>query len=392
MVATNNINITLVNDVAEFAEMKKPWNTLLSRSSADNIFLTWEFCHTWWHAFGEDKELVVIAAYLGDDLVGIAPLCRTRSRQFGLIPRCQLEFIGGSETFFEGLDFILAPEMEHELLSRFVEYLYSDKCPQWALINLTACRETSKVLPQLIVLLESRKSHHGVYAIRDCVVVKFPEKFEEYPSTLNKKNYKNIKNYSNRLFKIPEVFFECIDSPLSLGSAFKEFIGLHQSRQNAMGNEGSFRETRANYLKFHNELLSVIGPLAWVFIAFIRAGDKPIAGRYAYKYHDTLYAYSIGFDPEWAKYRPGNVLTFKAFEHLVTTDRVRQCDFLRGVGPHKLQWSKNTVKSYDFVIWRNRYELKRSRIESKLRTMLKHLLPKKIKNIIYERFFENENS
>ena len=46
---------------AEFGALRDDWNALLCRSAADNIFLTWEWLHTWWEHFGSNKNLLLLA-------------------------------------------------------------------------------------------------------------------------------------------------------------------------------------------------------------------------------------------------------------------------------------------------------------------------------------------
>ena len=259
-------------------------------------------------------------------------------------------------------------------------------------MNLTSYRETSKILPQLVAVLQRKNYKNEFYSVRECVVVNFPDTFPEYLADLSSKTRKKSQYYRNRFFKLPDANFDYYNSPPSLKKYYNAFVELHQKRQKTKGNEGSFRENRRKYVAFHNNLIDLLGPLEWVFISFIRVGSKLVSGRYAYNYHDTIYEYSMGFDPEWSEYSPGNVLQFKIFEHLLANTTVRHYDYLRGIGDHKLQWTKNIVKSNDIAIWRSLAGYKIANIERILRTMFKSMLPKSLALSLYNCFLTRDNS
>lgn len=389
---SEKFTIKIINNIEDFSGLRDSWNDLLVRSSADNIFLTWEFCFTWWKAFNEKKDLMIIVLYDGSTLVGIAPLYCIRSRQFGVFSRRQLEFIGSRETFFEGLDFIFDPDRESELLSLCLNFLISEKKLKWDVLNLTSYRQTSKILPKLCSFFKLNDCSHEIYAVRESAVIDFPETFSDFLSSLSKGTRDKQKYFQRRLLKLPEVYFEFITSPPAIDKAYVEFVDLHQKRQTSKGNEGSFRDTRRNYNEFHSNLVELVGPLEWIFIAFIRVGDKLVSGMYNYNYHGHMYAYALGFDPEWSEYRPGNVLTLTAFEHLLANTSVKHYDSLRGVSQHKLRWTKNVVINSDIAVWRNSITAKNVRIEQKLRSIIKSVLPQNLAKRLYERHIDHVNS
>ena len=86
----------------DFLEDKLPdsvgeeWNGLLSDSSADTIFLTWEWILCWWQVYGAKYQLALTLVYNeSDKLVGAAPFkVRKLTRLPGLRPVKVLEFIG----------------------------------------------------------------------------------------------------------------------------------------------------------------------------------------------------------------------------------------------------------------------------------------------------------
>ncbi|MGV2434949.1 MAG UNVERIFIED_CONTAM: hypothetical protein LVT10_08765 [Anaerolineae bacterium] len=45
------MHISTYTQFSLFEDLKTEWNPLLRRSYADSIFMTWEWCSTWWQAY-----------------------------------------------------------------------------------------------------------------------------------------------------------------------------------------------------------------------------------------------------------------------------------------------------------------------------------------------------
>ena len=70
------LSIEILTTDYKFYELKNEWNDLLSNSSSDSIFLTWEWVSTWWKYFHSNSAPWIITARHPDtnQLLGIAPL------------------------------------------------------------------------------------------------------------------------------------------------------------------------------------------------------------------------------------------------------------------------------------------------------------------------------
>jgi hypothetical protein len=67
------VNLKIFTDESGFAALQDQWNTLLARSRANTLFLTWEWQTTWWRCLGEG-DLWLLAWYDQGRLLAIAPL------------------------------------------------------------------------------------------------------------------------------------------------------------------------------------------------------------------------------------------------------------------------------------------------------------------------------
>src|SRR5262245_13883208 len=138
------MDIQLVGDVAEFSRLRAAWNDVLSRSSADTIFLTWEWLFSWWlsYATPHDGLHIILVRDTTDELIGLLPLYRRHEVWLHLNPIKTLRFIGDGSWDSDYLDAILVEGREEEILDAVWKWL---NCRQstWDLLQLNGIPETS---------------------------------------------------------------------------------------------------------------------------------------------------------------------------------------------------------------------------------------------------------
>ena len=121
-------------DEEKFFSSRNEWNDLIDRSSADPLFLSWEWQSSWWHFFSDEKmKLRLYVATTSDgQLVGIAPLYSTNLTFKNIIKTTRLQFIGncwrGKSTMpSELLDFIVDSSKSKNVIQAICTHIYSLK-------------------------------------------------------------------------------------------------------------------------------------------------------------------------------------------------------------------------------------------------------------------------
>ena len=74
------LKIVRISDYSEFKDCKDRWEELLSRSYADNVFLTYEWIDACIRHFFSKEKLLILNIYDDDKLAGIAPLMIRRHK------------------------------------------------------------------------------------------------------------------------------------------------------------------------------------------------------------------------------------------------------------------------------------------------------------------------
>jgi CelD/BcsL family acetyltransferase involved in cellulose biosynthesis len=88
---------------------------------------------------------------------------------------------------------------------------------------------------------------------------------------------------------------------------------------------------------FHKDVANAFAEKGSLDLFFLTFNDRPVSAVYSYEYNGKLYAYLCGFDPEYAKYRPGH-LAFKNLIKYGIDKKLKEVDFLRGDEEYKSRW------------------------------------------------------
>ena len=113
-----------------FLNMRQEWETLLSKSKVNSLFLSWDWIYTWWQTFADKNhfQFKLIACWLDKQLIGLAPLYQRSYRLYWLTVK-QLQFIGcswsGPNTFrSEYLDFIADKDYQRTATNALLHHIF----------------------------------------------------------------------------------------------------------------------------------------------------------------------------------------------------------------------------------------------------------------------------
>src|SRR6266850_4452724 len=99
--------VQIVESPAEFERLRDEWDDLLAASSADGVFLTHEWLHSWWKHLGGGRGPRVVTVRDGGRLIAIAPVRLAPPSLRILLPFRRLEFLGTGSAGSDYLDLIV---------------------------------------------------------------------------------------------------------------------------------------------------------------------------------------------------------------------------------------------------------------------------------------------
>jgi CelD/BcsL family acetyltransferase involved in cellulose biosynthesis len=319
------------------------WNRLLNNSMDNHPFLTYEWLTLWWKHFGKGKQLKLFTLENEREVSLVVPVMYSTCKVLGS-RRTKVEFVASGDSDYQS--FIVTNFQEAAKgMNQLIESIIEDS-------NDADCAIFSEVPEDSVTakLLEGIKG--GCFgtsrsATNSCPYVQLPNNYEIHSQALGSNMRRNLKVWERQAVKDYRVEFVKYDEIGTVDEGMKIFFDLHQKRQVAKGNYGVF--SSGDQKSFHEDLAKAFAKKGWLDLFFLTFNDKPVSAIYSYEYNGKLYAYLCGFDPEYAKYRPGH-LAFKNLIKYGIDNKLKEVDFLRGNEEYKSRWRAKVRNNSEFRI------------------------------------------
>ena len=344
------LSVTLLTDPRVFQGMKTEWNALLEESEANNIFLTWEWMHTWWEIFGHDYELHIITVRnpLGE-LVGIAPFKASERGILRIDKSRVLEFIGwGGDVTTEYLDIIARKGWETKVFNSVAEYIFGNNT--WTKVDLHHLSSTSPSIPVMKEYMEKGDVPCRIERSSICPIVVLPKSWEEFLSGKSVNFRKKSKEYWRASLRDLGARLVCCDSSATLQGDMDALIKLHLKRWGQSSR--AFRTKK--YVTFHRRVSRLFLEKGWLRLFFLKQEDKTLAGIYCFHYNKKYYYYQSGRDTEYSKYRLGVVLLNEVLKEAIR-EKAGEFDLLTGDEAYKYRWAQYTKETVRLSSLNNGY-------------------------------------
>jgi CelD/BcsL family acetyltransferase involved in cellulose biosynthesis len=156
--------------------------------------------------------------------------------------------------------------------------------------------------------------------------------FEDYVDSLNAKQAHEMRRKLRRVARNPEsIAMEIVADNGQLDQALDDFFRL-------MSQEAD----KAAFLKPAMRVqMEAIAQSAfaggWLQLAFLKCGDRRIAGYMNFDYDNCIWAYNAGFDNEYAYLSPGWIILAEMMKWNIEHGR-RVFDFMRGDEEYKYRF------------------------------------------------------
>jgi CelD/BcsL family acetyltransferase involved in cellulose biosynthesis len=350
------------SEIVESAEpLREEWQELVEGSDLATPFQSWEWQSLWLKHYGAGKTSKILTLREGQDLVGIAPFVQTN------LPWKTLRWAGGGPSDY--LHPIARTGHESHVASEVIEFLASTKVD---LIDLHQIRETQPILSQIAT---SHKNHPSQQIdLGGCLVLSLPKRYDDYLKTLSKSLRYDVRKLDKEMFASGRATIQNVTLE-NVGHGFQLFLDQHRARWRARKLPGAFLGAS---LRFHRDWVQTASQNGWLRLQILRIEGEPAGAIYAMRFHQTLYYYQAGFDPNFRHLSPGSLLVANAIRQGIE-EGAQVFDFMRGAEPYKRRWkpqdeyhnlrvliSRGTLAGDQGLRW-NRLA---SRVEMKVRSRL----------------------
>jgi hypothetical protein len=336
----SDITITRITDAGRFSDMQAEWQVLLEQSSANNLFMGWAWQYSWWETWGEQLglQLVLLTAYRGDHLVGIAPLYLDRVVLAGWLPVSRLQFVGNAfrrhgTVRTEYLEFICMREDADEVCQAFARHLANHVAwDEFVMCDVMRDSATSKAV--LTAAGEAGCMDFVRVADRG-IRIDTRGQFDAYLAGLGRQTRLKLYNRRSYLDTLGRVGVQRADA----GSLDKYFAILNEFHRKRWGVECFNSES----LRFHKHMLQRLADGNSYELECLTLDDEPISTLYNVSAGCTVYNLQSGFNERFnRKLSLGTLHMGLSIERAFADPGMVSFDLLAGMG--KKQFYKSHFK------------------------------------------------
>lgn len=318
-------------DKTTFLTGRDEWNRLLGQSSADPLFLSWEWIATWWEVFGvdEDVEPAMLGAYTSDGrLLALAPLYVHRTRLRNALPIRRLQFMGNcwrteGSVRSEYIDLIADRGSEERAFRAIFDYLARElEWDEFVACNLLRNSITSRSLTDYF----GRSKRYLLRELErgESSAVLLETDFTSFLASLGPRLRRDMYNQRKRLELHGQVQMVSADE-----DTLEEFFGTLNSFHERRWGKPVFTGKR---LEFHSRLAGRLLEEGRLNFTCLRIGDRPISALYHFRVNGVEYGYQLGFDPEFDRRLSPALLHIGYTIERSYGESLRAYDLLRGTG------------------------------------------------------------
>lgn len=332
-----------LDDWTQFEDLQPEWNSMLSKSRNQDVFSTWEWLSCWWKHFGDGRRLRVLTVQDQGEIIAIAPLMLSKYKFLSLGSLRKIEFIGSPQSDYN--NFILLKN-ETECLRIFFEHLIED-CSDWNYLQLADIHENNLIQEFLHIKYRDAPDALGCTVTNLCPYINLPNSTEAFMENLSQNMRRNLNKRMRRLQREYNVEIKTHKDFKSEEEAMDLFFKLHTKRWIYQGEPGAFVERKIR--KFHRDIAKIFSKKGWLSLYFLVIDDQPVSAVYSFDHHKKKYGYLTGFDPEFAKYSPGNLLKMRVVEDCIQRG-LREYDLGRDYEPYKKNWTETSRRNFEVTM------------------------------------------
>lgn len=313
-----------LNDFSEIDT--RAWNDLLKESISDTPFLRYEYQIAWWEHLGggewKDAQLVLVAAYENETLIGIAPLFIAEyENQPALL-------LNGSIEISDYLDVIVRPADHARFISGLLDFLASSLPEAWSKLDWYNLPDNSPTLAALKAEGETRGWAHLEEVYRPTPRVALNGDFEEYLSRVEKKQRHEIRRKMRRAAESGRARFYVVPKDADIQPELEAFFHLMiQDPNKALFLRDVMRHQMSHTIRAAHEY-------GYLWLAFLEVDGVKAAASLNFDYNGKLWGYNSGVSRDHMELSPGWVLMGHVFQWCCENGR-SEFDFMRGDEDYK---------------------------------------------------------
>ena len=312
-----NLSLKTLSSFHDAESYQAAWNEFVLRAGAD-VYQTFEWCSTWWKYYGTKRQLHLILAFVGEDLVGIVPAF-TETLWLGPL-RVRAAKLVGSDFSLSLCNLAVLPNALEEVTTHCLRYfLGNQRCDVLLFGPLSG--EGAKI-DALIAAAQQEPTLVGeTKALGNSCNTYFalPANFADYIKALDKKQRSNFKRRNEQSAKSHTITSDIISSTDQVIPEFENFCREHELQwrpDRRMGHFGDWPHSIA----FNRDLIASLSKGGAVRFYRILSDGKVVSSQYGFVFGQTLYwrLPARVRNEEWDRWSLGTMGLTKMIETSIT--------------------------------------------------------------------------
>jgi CelD/BcsL family acetyltransferase involved in cellulose biosynthesis len=377
------IRVESIDDLGDFRSLQGCWNRLLQESSADTVFLTWEWLFTWYKHLRTDGELFILRLSYGDETFGLVPLTTRPCFLDNVLNIRAVEFLGTGSIGSDYLDSIIKQGYEEQALGALKTFAERASL----MLSFAQIKKDGCFVARWADHMEHRGWRVSHAKTNVCPFISLKgHSWQSYLATLGSEHRYAVRRKLRNLAKNFDVQFERVTAEPQCQETLSLLLELHNRRWHGRGGSDAFYTS--SMVGFHWEFTQLALARDWLRLYVLRLDGKPAASLYGLRYGGTFYFYQSGFDPAYDRYSVGLVTMALAIKAAIE-EGAEEYDLLHGDELYKFHWAKEVreiaqldicPKRASVTVYQGAIHLNRG-----LRRLARRLLPKTIGDAIAAR-------
>jgi CelD/BcsL family acetyltransferase involved in cellulose biosynthesis len=343
-----DLRLEVVSDPAELAGMRPSWNAAAAADPTPNVYLTWEWVHTWWTHFGEGNELHVVVVRDDDGIVAIAPLQRSRLGVGpGPLSTAVLQRISPDAGDYGGIVLVRREAEAVEVIVDHLEAALRDRSV--AAVVLSRLVSDDPFLALLRAELVRRTATLGAAEAALGGSCLFTDLRSDFNMTKQTKKHK-IRQRTRRIGEQHgEVVFAYHSdgavgtdgsdgSDGSLDEGLDRLLHVHARRWEGRESEMQGLLAEPEREAFMVDAIRALDGAGRVRLLTLTADGRPVAAELDFEFQRRMFMFKGAFDPDFGAFSPGQLLHHRVIEDGLEAG-LDVVDWGRGDQLYKRRWA-----------------------------------------------------
>jgi CelD/BcsL family acetyltransferase involved in cellulose biosynthesis len=339
------MKIEIVKDLTGFNSLQADWERLSIASNDSSVFMSWDWQSLWWKYYGKGQPLFIVVAREASTnrVVGILPLYVQKARVFKFIPVRFLRPVGtGGDTSPDDLNPLIEPGLEDAVSTALAEAV-CQRTSGWDMLHISDLKEGSAFTHKLQQACEPKYWRTQLQRSALISFAPLADNWDDYLKTTSSNHRETTRRARRKFESLPGTKHFVWGDSATIDTATDKLIELHLMRWDDRSGHHAF--STPEYVGFHKDVIRALHPKGHVWLSCLQMDEQIVGIYYIYHFRDVAYYFQGGFNPEYAKHKPGAVLMGYSIHHAIN-QQTKVFDMLRGEYSYKNSWAKQFRQTF----------------------------------------------